>query len=173
MISRSDTATDLAKGSTGSARLLGVPAGMRRRAMMTPRVVVVLAMLTVSACGDDKDSSPANPTPANTGGRAGGAGTGGSAGLANTGGSAGEGAGGAGGVSQACINCVMGTCMESGTACYTNTDCRAILDCAIAQGCRDQSCAAGCIAQNPAGAALATPAIACVQGSCGTECGLG
>jgi hypothetical protein len=141
---------------------------------MISRMLAILAMLVVSACGDDKDSGPA-PAPG-AGGTAGQAATGGTAGGVNVGGGGanggGGGAGGVSGVSQACITCVSGgQCMSPGLACYADTDCQAILTCAISPGCpQDQTCIAACIAQHPAGESLFTPALTCIQANCATDC---
>jgi hypothetical protein len=147
--------------------------------MMVSRILPILAILAVSACGDDDDTATANVGGSNPGGTAstgGRANAGGSAGRASTGGTAGTtnggGAGGvAGGASTACVNCVAGgTCLSSATACYISPDCAAILACAQAQACQDQTCVAACIGQNPAGEALFTPAFTCIQTNCSAQC---
>ncbi len=102
--------------------------------MMVPRILAILAILAVSACGDDDDAATANAGGSSTGGSNAGGRAGGSAGALNNGGSAGTttgGAGGAGGgAGVACANCVTTNCMTSAVACYGNTDCQAILTCA-------------------------------------------
>jgi len=165
--------------------------------MMVPRILAVMAILAVPACGGDDDSTPANAGGshsgasnagggAKTGGRATTAGLGpGGAGGANagaatsggrpaTGGTSPVGGGGGtgGGVGQTCINCGIANCATSALACYANADCQAILTCAVSASCQDLACIDTCASQYPAGQTALAPVVTCMQTNCAAQCGL-
>jgi len=133
---------------------------------MISRILAILAILAVSACGDDDDSAPANVAGSSPGGAASTGGSAGAGGVSPTGGAG----GGGGAASTACATCAMTNCATSALACYADTECQAILNCAMEAGCQDEACVNSCVAQNPNGATLATPALTCVQTNCAAEC---
>jgi hypothetical protein len=87
--------------------------------------------------------------------------------VATSAGPTSTGSGGAGGAGPACMDCGVTSCVDVLTSCYmdaTAGGCQAFLTCA--EACGDESCAAGCLAANPAGQL----AIDCFCAECAAEC---
>lgn len=66
-----------------------------------------------------------------------------------------------------CVSCATNTdaCKADAEACYGNVDCKAILDCVVAD-CGDATCVGACEAKNPAGADLYRALLLCGYCSC-------
>ena len=113
---------------------------------------------------------------AGTGGAGGSSATGGAGGTAGSTGSGGSaGSGGAGGTTaDRCSACLQRQCGSAVTACQANADCRAILECVIAQSCGEipepQVCIDDCVAANMDGQATFQPLSTCVTETCLTDC---